>query len=500
MTDPKRPPMSLDDETERLAPAVELGEHWLVVIDAESSVAHRLPRGKPIIIGRAEDADVQIDHPSISRRHAQLLVGPPILIQDLRSANGVRINRQPLEPLSLTPVEPGQAIELGAVLAVVHRPSMLPPGAVRSRPRSADPERPSMLPGGPMLVRDPAMQDVLDMVRRVAPSELSVLLGGETGVGKEGVAELVHAGSRRADGPLLRVNCAALAESIAESELFGHEKGAFTGALTARAGIFEAADGGTVFLDEVGELSPALQAKLLRALETREVTRIGSSTPRRVDVRFVSATNRDLRAEIAAGRFREDLFFRLNGIQIEVPPLRERPKDILPLARRFARGALPHEGAPELTAATVAVLERYRWPGNVRELKNAMERAAVLAGDGPIEPRHLPREVRGELDAPSAEPEGATVRDQTVRDRTVHDQTVRDQTVRDRTVRDQTVRDQTVRDQIESLERQRIEDALRATGGNQTKAAALIGMPRRTFVKRLDAYGISRPRKGKGED
>ncbi len=464
MTEKERPPLSLDDETERLAPAVEQGEHWLVVIDGETSVAHRLPRGKPICVGRAEDADIQIDHPSISRRHAQLLVGPPVCIQDLRSANGVRINRQPLEPLSLTPVEPGQAIELGAVLAVLHRPSMLPPGAVRRRPRLADPERPSMLPGGPMLVRDPAMQEVVDLVRRVAPSELSVLLTGETGVGKEGIAELVHAGSRRAEGPLLRVNCAALAESIAESELFGHEKGAFTGALTARAGIFEAADGGTVFLDEVGELSPALQAKLLRALETREVTRVGASTSRRVDVRFVSATNRDLRAEIAAGRFREDLFFRLNGIQIEIPALRDRPKDIVPLAKRFARGALPEDASPELGAATLAILERYPWPGNVRELKNAMERAAVLAGDGPIEPRHLPPELRGDAPAPRAEPEGATVRDQ-----------------------------------MESLERQRIEDALRATGGNQTKAAELIGMPRRTFVKRLDAYGIARPRKGKGE-
>ncbi|MBX3270231.1 MAG: sigma 54-interacting transcriptional regulator [Sandaracinaceae bacterium] len=458
----KRAPLDLDDETERLAPAAEHADHWLVVIDDGRSVAHRLPQGRPLIIGRGEDADVTIDHPSISRRHAQILVGPPVCIQDLGSANGVRISRQPLPQHVLTPFEPGQAIELGGVLAVVHRPSMLHPDAVTAPPRSAEPERPSTLPGGPMLIRDPAMREVVELVSRVAPSELSVLLTGETGVGKEGIAELVHTGSRRAAGPFVRVNCAALAESIAESELFGHERGAFTGAQSARAGIFEVADGGTVMLDEVGELSPAMQAKLLRVLEAREVTRVGASTPRRVDVRFVSATHRDLRREIREGRFREDLFFRLNGIQIEVPPLRERPRDIAPLAARFARGAIAGGAPPQLSERTIAALERYPWPGNARELRNAMERAAVLAGGGPIEPGHLPPEVRGAAPASAPSPPGDP---------------------------------DTVRDELEAIERQRIVEALERTGGNQTKAAALIGMPRRTFVKRLDAYGLSRPRK-----
>jgi DNA-binding NtrC family response regulator len=464
----RRPPIDIDDETERLSPAGEDAEWWLLVVEGGRSIAHRLPRGKPIQIGRSEDSDIQIDHPSISRRHAQLLVGPPVCIQDLRSANGVRVGRCPLEPLVLTPVEPGVAIELGAVLAVVHRPSMLPPGTVQKR-AAPEPEieRPSLLPGGPMLVRDPVMEEVMDLVRRVAPSELSVLLTGETGVGKEVVAEVVHRGSRRAEGPFVCINCAALAESIAESELFGHEKGAFTGALGARGGVFEAGHDGTVFLDEIGELSPGLQAKLLRVLETREVMRLGSVVPRRVNVRFVSATNRDLRAEIAAGRFREDLYFRLNGICIDIPALRDRPRDILPLARRFARRGMPEGEIPRFGAEVIARLESHPWPGNVRELRNAMERAAVLAGTDTIELAHLPPELRGGARSAVASP-AAVVQASA-----------------------------TVRDELEDVERQRIMEALEQTGGNQTKAAELIGMPRRTFVKRLDAYGIDRPRKSK---
>ncbi len=456
-----RPPLELDDETERLAPAGEDSEWWLVVVEGGRSIAHRLPRGKPLHIGRSEDNDIQIDHPSISRRHAQLLVGPPVCIQDLRSANGVRVAMERIAPSVLTPVEPGQAIEFGAVLTVVHRPSMLPPGAV---PKTLGPvpehERPSLMPGGPMLIRDPAMQETIDLVRRVAPSELSVLLTGETGVGKEVVAEAVHAGSRRAEGPFVRLNCAALAESVAESELFGHEKGAFTGAVGERAGIFEAAHGGTVFLDEVGELALGLQAKLLRVLETREVRRVGAVAPRRIDVRFVSATNRDLRRAVQDGSFREDLYYRLNGICVHIPALRERPLDIVPFAHRFARRALPDGGKIHLSEAVTTLLQGYAWPGNVRELRNVMERAAVLAGGEPIDVRDLPSEISGERVPIAARPSA-------------------------------------VREELSNVERDRIIDALERTGGNQTRAAELIGLPRRTFIKRLDTYGIERPRKGK---
>ncbi|MFK7985629.1 MAG: sigma 54-interacting transcriptional regulator [Sandaracinaceae bacterium] len=453
------PKIQVDDETERLSPAGHDSEWWLVVVDEGRSIAHRLPQGRPLSIGRSDDNDIQIDHPSISRRHAQLLVGPPVCIQDLRSANGVRVSRAPLEPMFLTPVEPGQAIEMGAVLTVVHRPSMLPPGTALPGRNVPMEERPSLLPGGPMLVRDPTMQETMDLIRRVAPSALSVLLRGETGVGKELVAEAVHRGSQRAQGRFLRVNCASLAESVAESELFGHERGAFTGAAAARAGIFETADGGTVFLDEVGELSPGMQAKLLRVLESREIRRVGSAIPRHVDVRFVSASNRDLRVEVAEGRFREDLYFRLNGIQVEVPALRDRPMDILPLARRFARRGRPDRGAVELESALEEALQTHPWPGNVRELRNVMERMSVLAVDPVLRVADLPEEMRAvAVERPPETPH--------------------------------------VRAAMQHVERQQIVDALEQTGGNQTQAAALIGMPRRTFVKRLDAYGIPRPRKG----
>ncbi len=455
----ERPRIVLDDDTERLSVAGDDAEWWLVVIEGGRSVAHRLPRGRPLSVGRSEDCDIQIDDPSISRRHAQVLVGPPACIQDLGSANGVRVGRRPLEARMLTPVEPGQAIELGAVLAVIHRPSMLPVGAVPAARAPEPQERPSAMPDGPPLIRDPAMREVMDLIARVAPSELSVLLTGETGVGKEIVAAAVHHGSPRAAAPFLRVNCAALTESLAESELFGHARGAFTGAVEARAGIFEAADGGTVFLDEVGDLSPAIQAKLLRVLETREVTRVGAVEARRVDVRFVSATNRDLTAAVASGAFRQDLFFRLHGIGVEVPPLRERPLDLRPLAERFARRG--RGGPVEITDEAARALERHPWPGNVRELRNAMERAAVLAGEGSIERDHLPEAIR---DAGREEPAKAA----------------------------------SVRGELEQVERRRILEALAETSGNQTKAAARIGMPRRTFLKRLDAYGIARPRKGRG--
>ena len=455
-----RSPIDTDDETERLSPAGDDAEWWLVVVEGERSVAHRLPRGKPIHIGRGADNDIQIDHPSISRRHAQLLVGPPVCIQDLGSANGVRVAMKTLEPRMLTPVEPGQAIDLGAVLAVVHRPSMLPRGVVAKGGAVEPSDRPSLLPGGPMLIRDPAMHELMDLVGRVAPSELSVLLAGETGVGKEVVADAVHRGSRRAGGPFIRVNCAALPESVAESELFGHERGAFTGALADRVGIFEAGDKGTVFLDEVGELPLSIQAKLLRVLETREVTRIGTVVSRHVDVRFISASNRDLGSCVKQGTFRQDLFFRLNGIQIEIPPLRSRPLDILPLAQRFARRVLPDGVALRASDAVNAALSSYAWPGNVRELRNTMERAVVLAGGPDIDLPHLPAEVRGV--AAEAAPRAATIRAE-----------------------------------LDDVQRRRILDALEQTGGNQTRAAALIGMPRRTFIKRLDTYGIERPRKRK---
>jgi DNA-binding NtrC family response regulator len=404
-----------------------------------------------------------------------MMGGPRPAIRDLGSANGVRVAQQLLASGTLTPVEVGQAVELGSVVVVLHQPTMLP--AVGAVPDASGDERPSLSPGGPPLVRDDAMLRLFGMVDRIAPSELSVLLLGETGVGKEVVAQAIHEASTRSAGPYVKLNCSALSENLVESELFGHVRGAFTGAIKDKPGLLEAARGGTVFLDEIGELPPTIQAKLLRVLEERMVMRVGSLEPRAIHVRFIAATNRDLKAECEAGTFRTDLYFRLNGISLEIPPLRARRSEIAPMARRFAKGM--SKGGAELAPGTVALLEAYGWPGNVRELRNAIERAVVLAGDGVVLPDHLPPEVSlpasrsiarssaergGDSDAspgePASEPGGASLSEE-----------------------------------VAALERRRIEEALVACDGNQTKAAEMLGMPRRTFLKRLDAYGIDRPRK-----
>ncbi len=459
LADSDDPRVVLDDETARLAPSSSAGL-CLLVVGPGGGVAHPLPAAGPLLVGRSSDCEIVIEDASISRRHAELTVVPTPRIRDLGSANGVRVGQKLLPPNVWTEVELGQAVELGSVVVVIHRPTMLPKPA-RQEPPSE--ERPSLRPGGPAIVRDAAMKRLYAMVDRVAPSELSVLLLGETGVGKEVIADAIHEASRRADGPMLRLNCSALSEALVESELFGHVRGAFTGAVRDKPGLLEAARGGTVFLDEVGELSPAIQAKLLRVLEAREVMRVGSLEPRAIDVRFVAATNRDLKAECASGRFRTDLYFRLNGIGLSIPPLRARTSEIEPLARRFASGVIGEGASVEITDAAVAALEAYAWPGNVRELKNAVERAAVLAGEGRIELDHLPPEISLE-----SEPGGAVSGD---------------------------AARSTLGDEMVALEKRRIVEALERCDGNQTKAAELLGMPRRTFVKRLDAYGISRPRK-----
>ena len=246
----------------------------------------------------------------------------------------------------------------------------------------------------------PQMREVIREVTFVAPSETRVLITGESGVGKEVVADLIHGLSPRAKGPLVKVNCAAIPETLLESELFGHEKGAFTGATNSRVGRFEEAEGGTIMLDEIGEMSPALQAKLLRVTQDGSFQRVGSSGTRRTNARLVASTNRDLEKEVEAGRFREDLFFRLNVVEIYVPPLRERREDILPLANQFASQF--SKGRPRFSPAAVSCLELYNWPGNVRELRNAMERAILMARGELILPEHLPRRVQSAVAHESA--------------------------------------------------------------------------------------------------
>ncbi len=321
--------------------------------------------------------------------------------------------------------------------------------------------------GAAVLLADPAVLRLYAMVERLAPTDLPVLVLGETGTGKESVARAVHAASGRAEGPIVVVSGAALAEGLAESELFGHERGAFTGAVAARTGWFEAASGGTLFLDEVGELSAAVQAKLLRVLETGRVVRVGDHKERAVDVRVVSATNRDLEAEVAAGRFRRDLYHRLAAAVIRLPPLRERPCDLAVLARHFLESAAARAGRrpPALSAAAMAALSAYAWPGNVRELRLAMEVVAATMVDAIVEPWHLPEKVGAAPAsptptlAPAAAASGAFA---------------------------------PLAEEIRALERTRMEQALEAAGGARAEAARLIGMPERTFRMKARQYGLGR--------
>ncbi|MDQ5768693.1 sigma-54-dependent transcriptional regulator [Thiothrix subterranea] len=243
-----------------------------------------------------------------------------------------------------------------------------------------------------------AFRQMLNIVQRIASAQrVPVLIHGESGTGKEHVARAIHCQSPRAAGPWIAVNCAALPEALLESEMFGHEKGAFTDAKQAKPGLLELADGGTLFLDEIGDLSLSLQPKLLRVLETQAFRRLGGSREIRVDVRFVAATHRDLRKMIGGGQFREDLYYRLNVGAIDVPPLRERREDILPLAQHFLQRMIPALGVPalRLAAEVVRLLDAYPWPGNIRELRNVMERAAILTPDGLISTTQLPREMLG---------------------------------------------------------------------------------------------------------
>ena len=248
-------------------------------------------------------------------------------------------------------------------------------------------------PFGRFVTRNREMLRQLELAAKVADSTLSVLVEGESGTGKELLAEYIHGESGRSAQPLVKVNCAALPEALLESELFGHSKGAFTGAHKERQGRFEVANGGSIFLDEIAELTPALQAKLLRVLQEKEFERIGESTPRKVDVRVIAATNKNIDEAIREGTFREDLYYRLNGLRLRLPPLRERPDDIPYLIQHFLAsrgGDHPVDVSPEADKA----LRRYRWSGNVRELENVLERSVLLSPDGPIELHHLPEEVR----------------------------------------------------------------------------------------------------------
>jgi transcriptional regulator with PAS, ATPase and Fis domain len=423
-----------------ITPETRGGRRSLVVFVGGEATEQPLPHEGTIVVGRGRDCQIQIDHESVSRKHLALTLGDSIMAEHLGSASPSKIDGKVLERGAPVAVEPGALIEIGQARLIVRREQGESP-----------------------------MRRVYKLVDVVAPGSISVILTGETGVGKEVLAEAIHRKSPRAEGPFLRLNCAALPEALLESELFGYERGAFTGAHQSKPGLLEAAHAGTVFLDEIGEMPSATQAKLLRVLETREITRVGSLKPRVIDVRFIAATNRDLPALVEAGKFREDLYFRLNGITITIPPLRERLDEVRDLVRVFT--TLP------VTPSAMLLLESYRWPGNIRELKNSLERGALLAQRGPIDLSHL---LLGEP-SPVAPPPPVSASAVTVPPPPSFPTPPESLTPS--------------APPASSSERDRILEALEKCGGNQKEAAKLLGMTRRMLMYRMDRMGLPRPRK-----
>jgi transcriptional regulator with PAS, ATPase and Fis domain len=437
----------------------------LVVSHRGERQVYPLPKSGHVEVGRSESCTVRLDHSGISRHHVRLYIGSQLEVEDLGSSNGTWLFRcstweatdetaqanmdRRLNAGERVPLAPGDTLRMGPMLLELRR-------TVGEGRKGASEEG--------FLVADHKMLVVRDLATKAASSSLPVLVLGETGVGKDVLASFVHSASSRCKAPFVRVNCAALSEALLESELFGHTKGSFTGATDAKEGLIEAAHTGTLFLDELGELSLSTQARLLHVLERSEVTRLGSTKPRSIDVRFIAATNRNLVEEVKRGRFRKDLFYRVNTLVIEVPPLRERPADILPMAERFVVEARTRSGLSDIDTLIAAdssqMLLEHSWPGNVRELRNVMHRAVVLAGSGPIRTQHLSlADVFGE--------ETVTV-------------------VRERD-------ELASSDMDEELDR--VARVLAQCGGNQTRAAELLGISRRTMVNRMRELSLPRPRR-----
>ena len=478
------------------AAATHSGALEVLVYVRQHCSVFRLPESGTLKVGRSATSDIRIDDPSVSRLHFVLHVGDVIEVEDLGSANGTSVFASEADDVTDEPtqrneaearlgagkrriVNPGDFIRAGVALVVVQPPAGKPGpqavSAVSSRPPSD---------GAPLVLLDSEMKRAYDIAVRAAQSGISVLITGETGAGKEIFAETIHLRSNRRDKPLLRLNCAALPEALLESELFGHERGAFTGATQTKVGLLESNDQGTVFLDEIGEMPLSTQAKLLRVLEEKTILRVGATRPRSIDVRFIWATNRDLRAEARAGRFRQDLYYRIAGVEFSIPPLRKRPSEIEPLARMFLerfcrRSALP---LPQITPAALEALQRYSWPGNVRELKNVMERAPFLSGGSVIDAEHIPTEGGSDANGmfPPEEQESTEV---FFASRVGPSLPSNPASIPASGLRDS------------DAERARIAQALEQCAGNQTRAAKLLNISRRTLINYIERLNMPRPKK-----
>ncbi|MDC0714839.1 sigma 54-interacting transcriptional regulator [Stigmatella sp. ncwal1] len=423
----------------------EPGQSVQVRVKQGSTEFIHAPRGEGFTVGKDPSCEVVIQDRFISGRHLKVTRREGLFhVVDLSSTNGTFLG-----PTRVFEVE----IPLNTCLRVGETELLFEPRTALQ----GEAKRHGLIGD------EPCIRQLMDLVERVAPSSAAVAVFGESGTGKELVARALHACSTRADQPLIPLNCAAISRELIESELFGHERGSFTGAQTARKGAFEEADGGTLFLDEVGELPLDLQAKLLRALESGEIKRVGASRPVHVDVRVVAATNRDLLAASREGKFREDLYYRLCVIPLTLPPLRNRRGDIAPLAEHFVRTYAPRGQAVKLTQAALERLQHYAWPGNVRELRNVVHRALLLrkgamidGGDISFEP-DFGREPASALPSLTELPPGITLEQMMTR-----------------------------------LERQIIEHSLRRHGGNREKVAKELSVARSTLFKRLKDWGLTR--------
>jgi DNA-binding NtrC family response regulator len=419
----------------------------LIFCDDDAQLAP-LTVGPGIVVGRGLPSEVVVTDASVSQQHARFrLEQGQVWVTDLDSRNGTFLHGSPVADARLNP---GDEVQIGRARIVL--------AATRVA------EIPVEEPGfdvGDYVIKDPAMQRLYDDAARAARADIAVLVLGETGVGKESVVITVHRESARRDKPLIVVNCGAIAPGLLESTLFGHERGAFTGASHQAIGMFERASGGVLFLDEVGELNPSAQVALLRALETQRITRLGSQKEVQVDVRVVAATHCDLEGMVEEGSFRQDLYFRLSGVVLQVPPLRERPSEIEPLVRLFLARARSEWGvrATAIASDALEALARYHWPGNVRQLKHALERAALLAKAETIEARDLPSFIFASPSLPARPVAPVTI-------------------------------DLGLRQELQRYERSLIEGALQRAAGNREVAAKLLRVPIRTLYRRMRACRI----------
>jgi two-component system, NtrC family, response regulator AtoC len=480
--------------THRPVPFAHQGALEALVYVRQNCTVYPLPEVGVVSIGRGPLNEIQIDDQSVSRRHLRLHIGAKIEVEDLGSANGTLLVHTAQDETFDAPtqrsdaearlqrgerrvLEPGDFLRAGIALVMV-----------QPRVRGASRLSSSPPPQGPAVLLDPEMKRAYDVALRAAQSGISVLITGETGSGKEIFAETIHHRSNRRGRPFLRLNCAALSESLLESELFGHERGAFTGANQAKPGLLESTDQGTVFLDEIGEMPLSTQAKLLRVLEERSILRVGATKPRPIDVRFIWATNRDLRAEARAGRFRNDLYYRIAGVEFAIPPLRRRQSEIVPLARHFLERFCQRSGlaVPDISEGALAAMHRYAWPGNVRELKNVMERAPFVCEGGPITAEQIPHE--------SIDPDNGLFPADEVETTEVFIPAPR---LPPRPAPLESVADAAAPPPIDSEEeRSRVLGALAQCAGNQTRAAKMLGVSRRTLINRLERLHLPRPKKG----